>query len=286
MLLNYKNKTLTCIVKGVMLFAFCISWLEAQNSPSANGQALGFSIIPLVINSGSQSTQITFWVDANDSVAFALGSTRKDHHLIYTDPNGQLWDTAAPPTDALIAFVSPDPLVVPDAPGAVYNAVIDKPISGQWTLTIQTPSPMPSSVSTHLQVIYQNKVAAFMTAAKTSMVSGQELSVTMALLDGGIKQKNLQITAIITKPDDSTFYPVPVTFLDDGTNGDLLENDGTFLSTIQAETPGNYFIQAQIEGTASTGRFHRTCGLVYKVIPKTVQILGTFSQRVVVGDPK
>lgn len=286
MSLNYKNKMLIFIAKGVMSFAFCISWLNAQNSPSMNGQALGFSIIPLVINSGSQPTQITFWVDANDSVAFALGSTRKDHHLIYMDPSGQLWDTAASPTDALIAFVSPDPLVVPDAPGAVYNAVIDKPVSGQWTLTIQTPSPLPSSVSTHLQVIYQNKVAAFMTAAKTSLISGQELPVTMALIDGDTKQKNIQVTVTLTKPDDSTFLPTSATFLDDGANGDFLANDGTFLSIIQTVTPGNYFLQAQVEGTASTGQFHRTCGLAFKVVPRTARIIGTFKERIIPAIPR
>lgn len=286
MLLNYRDKWQILIIKGTLAIVFFISGLSAQNPPSAEGQALGFSIIPLVINSGSQPTQITFWVDANESLAFSLASTRKDHHLIYTDPNGNIWDTAALPTDALIAFVSPDPLVVPDAPGAVYNAVTDKPVSGQWTLTIQTPSPLPSSVSTHFQVIYQNKVAAFMAAAKTTLISGQDLPVTMALIDGGIKQKNIQITATLVKSDDSTFLPVPVTFLDDGANGDLLANDGTYLSTIVSGTPGNYFLQAQVEGMASTGRFHRTCGLAFKVVPAAARIVGTFKERVIPANPR
>lgn len=285
MSLNCKNKPLSFVAKGLTAFAFCISWLNAQNLPSMNGQALGFSIIPVVINSGSQPTQITFWIDANDSVAFALGSTRKDHHLIYTDPNGQLWDTAAPPTDALIAFIAPDPLVVPDAPGAVYNAVIDKPISGLWTLTIQSSSTLPNSLSTHLQVIYQNRVAAYMTAAKTSVVTGQSLLVTMALIDGGIKQNSIQVTATLTKPNDLTFAPVTMTFLDDGNNGDFLANDGTFLSIIQADAPGDYFLQAQVEGTASTGRFHRTCGLGFKVVPKSASITGNFQVRPRVAPP-
>lgn len=286
MLLNCKDKRLILKIKGILAIVFFISGLTAQNSSSADGQALGFSIIPLVINSGSQPTQINFWVDANQSVAFSLGSTRKDHHLIYTDPNGHLWDTAALSTDSLIAFVSPDPLVVPDAPGAVYNAVVDTPVSGQWTLTIQSSSLLPSSVSTHLQVIYQNKVAAFMTAAKTSLISGQSLPVTMALIDGSLKPKNIQITATLTKPDDPTFLPATVTFLDDGANGDLLANDGTFLSTIQAGAPGNYFLQAQVEGTASTGQFHRTCGLAFKVAPRTARIVGTFKERVIPANPR
>lgn len=278
-------KVIAMLWKLSASFIISIVTLQAQSPTSANTQALGFSIIPVTIQSGTQSSQVSFWVDVGDAVGIAIGSTRSDQHLIFTDPNGVVFDTASAATDAFVSWVSPDPIQFPDEPGAVYNSVINKPTAGLWTLFIQPTTPLISSLNTYLQLVYQNKVAGFMMAATTSLVSGKVLPVTMALVDGDIKLKTIQITAQMVNIKDSSIAPMNVTFMDDGTNGDFVPHDGTFTFVVPPQAPGEYYLRAQVEGTASTGRFHRTCGLSFKVANQSVQILNTFKDHAIAFGP-
>ncbi len=271
---------------GVFLAAMiCAITLLAQ-APASVDKPQGYSRIPIVVGQDAQPITVRFWVDANDSVAFALPSARRDHRLIYTDPNGQIWDTVAPALDTSESWNPPDPTLIPERPGILYHIVVNKPARGRWTLTIQTPSPAAEPLITQLLVFYQNNVAACMTTPKTTLVSGKSLPVTLGLIDGSIKGKNLQITSTLSKEGNPDSLPSKVSFFDDGTHGDPIANDSSYTAVIPTGIAGKFHLEAKVEGFASTGQYQRSCGLDFKVVAQAARFTGNIVQHLRAGVPE
>jgi hypothetical protein len=233
----------------------------------------------------ASSEPTAFWVDATDSVVFVLPSARADLRLIYTDPLGQVWDTAAPTMEATEGWEPPDPTLLPGEAGTLYHAGIDKPATGRWTLAIQMPPP-EEVLKTQLVVFYKNRVSAAMTVPKATLVSGQSLNVTLTLMDGTAKVQGLQVTSLLLKTDEPVFPAKAVAFYDDGTHGDPKAKDGSYTLMLPAEITGTFHIETTVEGTASTGHCQRSCGLDFKVVAQAARLTGNVVQHLRAGTPE
>lgn len=253
----------------------CISFflfaLLGGSLPSPGQEPLGFSSLPIGLNPASRNA---FWIDTNESISLALHANRRDLRLVFKDPKGMLWELAALTSKA-----------DQTSPQTAYGTTIEQPAVGSWTLSVSSADPILDYPVATLRITYANRIHPRMSVPKQTFVSGESLPVSLELMDGFTRVKNLQTTVTMTKLEDPAVLPTFVLFHDDDLNGDRIAKDGLYVASIPAETPGRFQLEAQIEGNSSTGHFHRTFELTFKVVPKAAHITGNISQRVLIGTP-
>lgn len=230
------------------------------------------SVIPIPFTETSPVCEAIFWIDANPSITFRLGSSRRDLRLMFTDPNGMRWDIAAPSGD----------LAEAGTPEIRYKTTIQKPVPGQWRITVAAATPpIPG---TGLVITYQNGVTARMSMPRTTVTSGDLSPARLELRDGDRGIHGATIAATLTRQGDASTEPVFVQFSENGSDGKAQE--GMYTALLPTETPGTYRLEAQIEALTAAGRSQRTATLLFKVVPKAAYITGVFTQRILAGTPQ
>jgi hypothetical protein len=115
---------------------------------------------------------------------------------------------------------------------------------------------------------------------------GSYVSFGMAVLDGTNKVANLQISGTLVRLDDPTVPPISVNFLDDGQGADYATGDSIYSVYVTPTQPGEYMLQVEVTGDASTGHFQRSIASGFKIVPKTARIVGTFKERAIPAMPR
>ena len=227
----------------------------------------------ILVDLGPERPKV-FWIDANRAVTFTLPADRRDLRLVFKDPNGMVWELAAPTSE------TPSGL-----PYTIYGTTIQQPAPGAWTLSVSSAEPLLGFPMAHLRIAYTNQVQARLSIPRQTFVSGESPLASLELMDGTSRVKDLRTTATMTRLEDPTALPIFVSFHDDGSHGDRIARDGLYTATLPAEVPGRFHLEAQIEGIASTGRCHRTIDCTFKVVPKAARITGNITQRILTGTP-
>lgn len=260
---------------GAILMLFGLpSRAAAQDQPGA----AGWASISIHLDPGYPPSPIPFWVDDNMAVRFSLGSVRRDLRLIFKDPQGMLWDIAAPSSDT--------PQADPGSTGTTYQTIIDRPAPGRWNVTVLAPEPLDMPVRTSLEIEFRNGVRAKLAAPKKILVMGDSMPVTLELLDNGRRIRDLRPTVLLTRPGEAGDVPAFVAFRDDGGQGDPAAEDGIYTALLAAGAPGTFRLEAQVEASTSAGHSQRSCELTFKVVPKAARITGNITQRILVGTPE
>ncbi len=78
-----------------------------------------------------------------------------------------------------------------------------------------------------LQLTYANRIHSRMSVPKQTFVIGESLPVSLELMDGITRVKNLRTRVTMTKLEDPVVQPTFVLFHDDGLNGDLQTTSST-----------------------------------------------------------
>jgi hypothetical protein len=108
----------------------------------------------------------------------------------------------------------------------------------------------------------------------------RDIRLALVTIDGTTVAKNVNINATLTKVDDTSFSPTPVTFKDDGSDGDKVAGDGLFTASFQPGIAGNFSVNAVVSGTSSSGQtYERTAFALFRVNPVLANFTGTFTDR-------
>jgi hypothetical protein len=233
-----------------------------------------------------QTLSFPFWVDQTTSCNVILSSVLKNLGMTLTDPIGNIYVFGQPGSDAFQSSLYPDPAVVPNAPGANYGLYLGNPLVGQWTLTVTAPTIQTAVLTLPARIAFNNQVGAVLIGGGGTKPLGQAIALAVAVMDGTTPVANPQVTATLYRLDDSTIAPVPVTFMDNGQGIDFKAGDNIYSACLVPTQQGDYLLQVDITGDASTGRFQRNIATGFKIKPKTASIVGTFQERVIVGGPK
>jgi hypothetical protein len=234
----------------------------------------------------SQTLSFSFWVDQTTSFSMTLSSLVKNLGVQLNAPGGAVFVFGQPATDQFQSSLYPDPQTVPDAPGAHYYLNFENPAKGQWSLLINAPAALSSTISIPIRVGFNNQVAPVLFGGGGSSPMGSNVSFGLSVLDGTNKVGNPQINATLFRLDDTAVPPVPVTFSDDGQGADYLAGDSIYSVYVTPTQPGSYMLQIEVSGDASTGHFQRSCASGFKIAAKTASINGNFTIRQRVGVPK
>jgi hypothetical protein len=223
-------------------------------------------------------------VDQTVYLSMTLTCQLKNLSVKLYGPGGIVYTFGQPVLNQFQCFVSPDPLLVPDAPGANYHMDLATPVKGQWSLQIQLPAAYSTPLSMPVRITFSNQVGLLLIGSSNGPV-GKPVLFSLGAMDGSTRVNGLQINAFLYRLDDTSVAPVAIAFADDGLGVDYAGGDAIYSACVFPDQPGNYLLQVEVFGDASTGHFQRTAATGFKAVPQNASITGNFTVAPKVGIP-
>jgi hypothetical protein len=212
-------------------------------------------------------------VDATTAVSFHLTAASRTLNVSLVAPDATRYSLGDPDTSTFESGFYPID-TVSTTPGASYLLTVSDPQPGTWTLEVSEGATLSAPLDVVTVTLLNNSTTLVLLGGGDSYPAGSDIRLALVAFDGFAKVPSLTITGKLFRPFDPTFTPQTVTFHDDGTGGDETANDGIFETFINPGTAGTYQVQADVDGTASTGAFHRSAGTELKVVPHNAAITG------------
>ncbi len=285
-----RNQRISRLFQRMILGIFFCSWapgVEAQTtSQTSSGYVQGSFIKALRMDPGIQSMNFPFWADQTTSFSLTVSSLAKNLSLRLVDPQGSVFVHGSPNTEQFQNLTNPDLQKFPDVPGAHYYMNLENPIAGQWNLQVSVPVALTTPIPIHINLALKNQVGTILSGGGGSRPLGSTLAFSVAVLDGVNKVNNLQISASLYRLDNLSLAPLSLTFADDGGGADFSSGDGLYSSSVRPDQPGEYMLQVEVSGDASTGHFQRSCASGFRIAAKTASITGNFSITQRTGVPE
>jgi len=258
--------------------------LSAQEATSVSRQPTLVKLLKM--SPSNQTLSFPFWVDQTSSISITISCLTKDLAIQLVDPKGAVFVLGQSASNQFQSGLYPDPKTTPTAPGAHYFMDVECPSIGKWTLTIASPNSPAFTYFIPVRVNFNNSVGPVLFGGSGSIPIGRTVPFGLAVLDGNTKLSKLQISAAIFMLDDPTVIPVIIDFFDDGMGADVTAGDSIFGALEHPTQTGNYMLQVDVSGDASTGYFQRSISTGFKITAKTASISGNFTVKPRVGTPK
>lgn len=266
-----------------LVFVFSsIAASTAQNTAQPGDPAVQEFDVPLVayairaydLTPSATVVEDTLPVDGGNTVTFGFGSTSKTLAITLTSPTGQTFSTTN--GDALISPDPPDPDVI----GASYLFIIEQPEVGDWSYRIEETGTLTTTRAVFLEAHFASPVRAAIVSADPRVRQDRTVTLGLVVAEGtALRTAGLTIDARLNRLDGSA-PPVPVTFRDDGTDGDRTAGDGLFTASFRPDALGAYGVEAVITGTTSQGNpFLRMASTTFEVTPVHATLTGSFTDR-------
>jgi hypothetical protein len=277
------ERLFTLCVGFVFSFGYQGSKLSAQSA--ASGYIQPSLVKTLQMSPPNQSLSLPFWVDQTISLSVTVSSLAKDLLIQLVDPQGAVFVLGQPSGNQFQSGLYPDPQTTPTAPGAHYFMDVENPSIGQWTMTIASPNPPAFTYFIPVRVNFNNPVGPVLFGGGGSFLVGRAVPFGLAVLDGNSKVRSLQISASLYRLDEPSAGPVAIEFADDGLGADSALGDAIYGALAHPALAGDYMLQVEVSGDASTGHFQRSIAAGFKMVPRTAIIVGTFKERIVPAAP-
>ena len=257
----------------LLLIALPLAAQTAQDEIAA----AAYSQNALQLTSSSPSATRSIVVDATPSFSLSLLAASRTLSVGLLAPNGVRYRVGDPDTATFESGFFP--IDAPSTtPGASYLISIINPFSGNWTLEVSESAALAAPLEVLVTTFINNSTRLVLAGGGESLPSGRDIRLALVGFDGTSKIRPLSISARLFRPFDPTFTPAAVTFRDDGLGADETSSDGIYEAFVNPVQSGNYQVQVDATGTASTGAFRRTAAAAFRVVPHTAQITG-FTDR-------
>ncbi len=236
-----------------------VAQTETQEAAAASISHDAFQLTPAA---PSITRQVV--VDATTAFSVHLTAASRTLNVSLVAPDATRYSLGDPVTSTFESGFFPIDTVT-TTPGASYLLTVSNPLPGTWTLEVSESAALSAPLDVLTVTLLNNSTTLVLLGGGDSYPAGNDIRLALVAFDGFTKVNALTITGKLFRPFDPTFTPQSVTFHDDGTGGDETANDGIF---------GTYQVQADVDGTASTGNFHRSAGTELKVVPHNAAISG------------
>lgn len=204
----------------------------------ATGQNIGFDLVRLVPGGNAS---VTFACGAADSLRFRAGLLAGEVTLALRDPAGRY---ITPDTAAV------DPQIDYDETDNMLWYTIRDGLPGDWEVMADAEASVDSAMVLLTGTEY-GEVALVIEVENGEVVPGVDQRVEATLLYGEGVLPGQLVVGTVTGPDSVSH---PVTFVDDGTGGDEVADDGTYTCLFGDNLlTGQYDIAVHASGTYGGG---------------------------------
>lgn len=219
----------------------------------------------------------TIVIDATEAVSVAVTAASQALQVRLTAPDGTLYVAGDAATETFESGIFPI-----DAPatkaGATYLLTIQNPTPGNWSLQVTEPGSLSAPMNVIALTMFGNDTRAVLAGGGDTFPLGTPVRFAMIVFDGTAKVHGLTIDAKVFRPGNA-FVPVAMSFTDDGTGADETANDGIYEAFANVPSAGQYQVQANVTGTASSGAFRRTAAAQFVAVAKKANIDALFTDR-------
>ena len=174
------------------------------------------------------------------TLASALDFPRLE--IVFGDPNGRRIDPKHLPDDPSVRMEARG--------GGKFVLVIDNPPAGRWTLEVTLPEQEKEQLMYFVDVFAKNATYSVAASLDRRIIRpGESVRAEIRIARQGEPYPDVTVTGILGQR--MTHTPVgegepPVTFRDDGTEGDRVSGDAVYTAIIRPSSPGSYDLHYQV----------------------------------------
>lgn len=267
---------LTCL--PAVLIGLCVLAAPAIAQTDSHEIAVAaYSHDAFQLTPATPTVSRTLLVDPTTSFSVSVLAPSQTLSVSLVSPSNVRYAVTDPPTSAFAGSVS---LIesTNTKPGASYLLSINNPAAGPWKVEVAETVPLFAPLDVITTTLWNNNLRLALVGGGAFFPIGTEVRLALVAFDGTNKVSGLTIEARLFRPFDPTFTPSGIIFRDDGTGADTLAGDGIYEALVNPAQTGNYQIQVEVFGTASTGNFHRSAATTLQIVPHNALITG-FSDR-------
>ena len=240
--------------------------------------AAAFSHVALQLTPAAPSLTSTVIVDTTPSFSIYLIGASQTLRISMVAPNGVRYTVGDPASAVFESATFPIDATPATRAGASYLMTLNSPLAGNWTLDVSETATLSAPIDLLVTTFINNKVRLVLAGGGETFPLGRNVRLALVAFDDTAKVSGLAVNARIFRPFDPTFAPQSVTFRDDGTGADETAADGIYQAFVNPGQPGDYQVQADVSGSASTGAFRRSTAATLRVVTQTALISG-FTDR-------
>lgn len=235
-----------------------------------------------VLTPGDKTASLPIVVDATGSFSFNLLAASQTLDVSIVAPGGARYTVGDADTAAFQSGFFPIDAAA-TRPGASYQGTLVNPQVGTWTLEVSEPEILLEAINGVVTVLLNNRTILVLAGGGATYPADTDIRVAAVVFDAAGKLPGAVFDAEIFRPGDPSFAARPVLFRDDGTEADTAAGDGIFQAFVNLAEAGDYQIQVDATGVASTGTFERTAATLIKVVVQTAEVL-SFTDRGIDSD--
>jgi hypothetical protein len=249
-------------------------------------------ILLVFIGKNNGYCEATIAMNLPETLSFAVtnGMTDVQIPINVSGFNGLVLDVIVPIEGASLTIYDPDGDEVPtpgggdieyidgslidsenNLPGGVFfTQEIINPENGTWTAIVEFPEATENTVvmaTIYSRTSYQVGVV----IERNNFISGEDVSLGIIVLDGGIPISGLNPTITI-EPQITSSETMSLIGVDDGSNPDGLANDGIYSTEFTFQTAAEYIISGEVIIPTSSGLIERKATQTVNVVDPSILI--------------
>ncbi|PSB49032.1 choice-of-anchor X domain-containing protein [Chroococcidiopsis sp. CCNUC1] len=277
------TKKTSQIIGALLVFAVIIS-LPASAQTENPQQLIDFSRMQeqerknYILKASNHRIEGTVIIDDASEINLLFGNISKNTEIELISPNSERFSKR---TQNNSKFQSIFFSFSPDSESTVLQIFkLFNPLPGKWKYVIQQKVSTDAQQDIKFTLLTDSTIFAGIQGAREENWLNSNIRLELAALENRNPIQKIAINAVIQRLGDRTLQKHPLQFRDDGLNGDRAVNDGIFTTSIKAREPGEFLVNANIEGKTSKGNlFQRHVFTDFKVIRRTARLLKSFSDR-------
>lgn len=261
----------------ILLLLIAVVPLFAQSAEMA---ATAIAQDSFRLTPGQPTATRSIVVDATSAVSVAVTAASQNLLVKLVAPNGTQYAVGDPTTATFESGYFPIGSTT-TAPGATYLATVNNPQPGTWSLVVMQPTAITAAMNVVMLTMLNNNTRAVLVGGGDTYPLGTPVRLALVVFDGTAKVRNLAIDAKIFRSGTVATPAAPsvLDFRDDGTGADDNAGDGIYQAFASVPQAGDYQVQVNVGGVASSGAFQRTTAAQIRVVAKKANIDPLFNDR-------
>ena len=228
-----------------------------------------------------QTVEKTFQVEPDTEIDILVLSASLTLDIALVDPSNNVYPHGSDTQFITASYTYPERSQATS--GLTYLFHLKSAPPGSWKCRVRETVPLTGPRGVVFQLSSSSLIRTGLLGAGDTYVAGVPITLSVVTTNGEAVLKAPEIHSVsgsIVKVDDSTFSPLPVTFLDNGVGLDAQTNDGLF-TVSPVLGPGEYSLFGVANGVTSASQtFTRNFSGRFKVIMDSASYAGTFREQV------
>jgi hypothetical protein len=263
----------SCVIALFAMTAVCLNGQKTVQLPAVASYNEAYVLTP---DQPQGEGQIS--IDGSH-VEVRFTSVSSTLQVTLVDPSGGVHPAGQ--TDSVVQNAPIVPIIDPSAPSQTTFFFLSNPPSGMWTYQLNDPGLSAAMEPVLVTVNSDSDLVMTLLGTGGDFQTGGNVMLNLLLVNLSGPIPASAISSMDATVQLSGSPEMPITFADDGANGDVKANDGIYTSQFTVSAAGWYSIRVNAEININGQTFRRSVASYFRAADSCGSLAGTFTTAAV-----